>query len=120
LSSMASALIMEMASNTKYALIGLYGIIFSIILSAALLLGLYGGDNSAIVLFLALPVVWGSMAFIYSVFSMIYGWIVDLYDEDFLSLEVNFGRDYGKEVESDKPLAPRAKDEAGAEFLRHN
>ena len=51
---------------------------------------------------------------------MIYGWVVDLYDEDFLSLEINFGQDYGKAIESEKPVAPRAKDEAGADFLRHN
>jgi MFS family permease len=120
LSAMASSLIMEMVSNTKYSLIGLYGTIFSIVMSAAILFGMYSGTSTAVVLFLALPIVWGSMAFIYSVFSMIYGWVVDLYDEDFLSLEINFGQDYGKAVESDKPVAPRAKDEAGAEFLRHN
>lgn len=120
LSAMASALIMEMVSNTKYALIGLYGIVFSIVLSTALLFGMYGGSNSAIVLFLALPIVWGSISLIYSIFSMVYGWIVDVYDEDFLSLEISFGQDYGKAIESDKPVAPRAKDEAGAEFLRHN
>ncbi|MFA7685249.1 MAG: hypothetical protein WCX95_00430 [Candidatus Gracilibacteria bacterium] len=120
ISAQASAMIMETVSNNKYALIGLYGVTFSIVISTAVLFGLYGGTSPAIVLFTALPVVWGSIALIYGIFSMIYGWIVDLYDKDFLSLESDYGSDYGKEVESEKPKAPRAKDEAGAEFLRHN
>lgn len=120
ISSQASALIMENVSNTKYSLVGLYGITFSIVISAAILFALYGGTSPAIVLFMALPVVWGSIALVHGIFSMIYGWIVDIYDKDFLSLEMDYGADYGKAVESEAPKAPKAKDEAGAEFLRHN
>ncbi|MFA6917666.1 MAG: hypothetical protein WC285_02400 [Candidatus Gracilibacteria bacterium] len=120
LSTQASALILETVSNNKYTLLGLYGVTFSIVISTALLFGLYGGTSPAIVLFTALPVVWGTIAFVYGVFSMIYGWIVDIYDKDFLSLEINYGNDYGKAVESEAAPIPRAKDEAGADFLRHN
>ena len=120
ISSQASAMIMEIVSNSKYSLIGLYGVTFSIVISTAILFGLYGGQSAAIVLFTALPVVWGSIALVYGIFAMIYGWIVELYDKDFLSLDADYGNDYGKEVESEKPKAPKAKDEAGADFLRHN
>lgn len=121
LAAMASAMVLEIVSNHKYALLGLYGIIFSIIVTSAILFGLYGAvSTGAVVVFVALPIVWGVMSFIYSAFCMIYGWIVDLYDKDFLSMETEYGNDYGKAVESDKPKTPRAKDEAGAEFLRHN
>lgn len=120
ISSQASAMIMETVSNSKYSLIGLYGVTFSIVLSTAILFGLYGGTSAAIVLFMALPVVWGSIGLVYGIFAMIYGWVVDVYDKDFLSLDVDYGTDYGKAVESEKPKTPRAKDEAGADFLRHN
>lgn len=120
ISTQASALILETVSSNKYTLVGLYGITFSIVISAAILFGLYGGTSPAIVLFTALPVVWGTIAFVHGAFSMIYSWIVDIYDKDFLSLEIDYGADYGKSVESSAPKTPRAKDEAGAEFLRHN
>lgn len=120
ISAQASSLIMEIVSNSKYSLIGLYGVTFSIVISTAILFGLYGGNSPAIVLFTALPIVWGSIALVYGIFSMIYGWIVELYDKDFLSLESDYGADYGKVVESEIPKAPRAKDESGADFLRHN
>jgi hypothetical protein len=120
ISVQASALILEMVSNSKYSLVGLYGTTFAIVISSAILFGLYGGTSPAIVLFTALPVAWGTIAFVSGAFSMIYSWIVDIYDKDFLSLEVDYGKDYGKSVESEKPQAPKAKDEAGADFLRHN
>lgn len=120
ISSQASALIMESVSNNKYTLVGIYGVTFSIVISTAILFGLYGGTSPAIVLFTALPVVWGSIALVHGIFAMIYGWVVDIYDKDFLSLETDYGVDYGKAVESEPPKAPKAKDEAGADFLRHN
>ena len=121
LAAMASAIILEIVSNHKYSLLGLYGIVFSIVVSSAILFAIYGAVNSeTVVIFLALPIVWGMAAFIYSAFCMIYGWVVDIYDRDFLSIETEYGADYGKVKEDDRKVALRAKDEAGADFLRHN
>lgn len=120
ISAQVSALILEIISNYKYALIGLYGITFSILISAGVMFGMAKFIASpTILLFAILPVVWGSIAFTESVVTMIYGWIVEIYDKDFLSTQTLYGKDYGKEVEV-KQEAPKAKDEAGAEFLRHN
>lgn len=121
LASQVSALILEIVSNYKYALVGVYGITFSILISAGIMFGLAGiVESPQILLFAALPIVWGSIAFIQGIFTMIYGWMATTYDKDFLSTETVYGNDYGKEVEAEEAPAPKAKDEAGADFLRHN
>ncbi len=120
ISAQVSALILEIISNYKYALVGVYGVTFAILVSAAILFGLSGIlDNPQLLLFLALPVVWGSIAIVHTLVSMIYGWFARTYDKDFLSTQTVYGKDYGKEVEEVKEEA-KAEDESGADFLRHN
>lgn len=121
ISAQVSALILEIVSNYKYSLVGLYGITFSVLTSAGIMFGLSGViNNPSILLFAALPIVWGSIAIVQSIFTMIYGWMARTYDKDFLSTQTVYGSDYGKEVESEEEQAPKAKDEEGADFLRHN
>lgn len=121
ISAQVSAIILEIVSNYRYSLVGVYGITFAILTSAGILLSLSGIVASPqILLFAALPVIWGSIAVVQSIFTMIYGWIARTYDKDFLSTQTVYGSDYGKEVESEEEAAPKAKDEAGADFLRHN
>lgn len=121
ISAQVSAIILEIVSNYRYSLVGVYGITFAILTSAAVMLGLGGIVRSPQILFFAaLPIIWGSIAVIQSIFTMIYGWVARTYDKDFLSTQTVYGSDYGKEVESEEEAAPRAKDEAGADFLRHN
>lgn len=116
-----SALILEIVSNYKYSLVGVYGITFSIVVSAAIMLGLAGAiNNPQMLLFAALPIVWGSIAIVGTIFTILYTWIARTYDKDFLSTQTLYGQDYGKDVESETPEAKKAKDEAGADFLRHN
>ncbi len=121
-SAQVSALILEIVSNYRYALVGVYGITFSIFVSAGIMFGLAGIVKSPqILLFAALPIVWGSIAFVQSIFTMLYGWIARTYDKDFLSTQTVYGSDYGREVEVEElPETPKAKDEEGADFLRHN
>jgi hypothetical protein len=122
IAAQVSALILEIVSNYRYALVGVYGITFSILVSAGIMFGLAGIVSSPqILLFVALPIVWGSLAFVQSIFTMLYGWIARTYDKDFLSTQTVYGKDYGKEVEvQEEPETPKAKDEEGANFLRHN
>ncbi|MFH1284718.1 MAG: hypothetical protein ABIH78_03995 [Candidatus Peregrinibacteria bacterium] len=121
LTAMTSALVLEIVSNYRYALLGVYGITFSILVSAGLMFGLAGViESPTILLFVALPVVWGSIGFIGSIVTMIYGWIARIYDKDFLATQTLYGSDYGKEVESEEEPEPKAIDDAGAEFLRKN
>ncbi len=121
LAAQVSAIILEIISNYRYSLVGVYGVTFSILMSAAILFGVSNViSNPTLLLFISLPVVWGSIAFMQSVVTMIYGWIVRIYDKDFLSTQTLYGKDYGVEVESEKIEAPKAKDEAGSDFLKHN
>ncbi len=121
ITAQASALILEIISNYKYALVGLYSVTFSIIVSAIILFALYGvAQNITIVLFAALPVVWGSIAFVHSIVTMLYGWIARTYDQDFLATTTVYGEDYGKKYVSKEDRTPKAKDEKGGDFLRHN
>lgn len=121
ISAQVSALVLEVVSNYRYALVGLYGITFAVLISAGIMFGLAGIVASPqILLFAALPIVWGSISFVQSIFAMLYGWMARTYDKDFLCTETVYGNDYGKEVEVEEPEPPKAKDEAGADFLRHN
>lgn len=122
ISAQVSALILEIVSNYRYALVGVYGITFSILVSAGIMFGLAGIVSSPqVLLFVALPIVWGSIAFVQSIFTILYGWVARTYDKDFLSTQTVYGNDYGKEVESEEePETPKVKDEEGANFLRHN
>ena len=121
LAAQVSAIILEIISNYRYSLVGVYGVTFSILMSAAILFGVSNViSNPTLLLFISLPVVWGSIAFMQSVVTMIYGWIVRIYDKDFLSTQTLYGKDYGVEVETEKVEAPKAKDEAGSDFLKHN
>ena len=115
-----SALILEIVSNYRYALVGVYGVTFSILVSAAVIFGIANFiANPAIILFLSLPIVWGSIAFTQSMVTGIYGWFARTYDKDFLATNTLYGNDYGKQVE-DTDEEPKAKDEKGADFLRNN
>ncbi len=118
-----SALIMEIVSNYKYSLVGLYGITFSILLSSGFLFGIAGFIKTPqILLFLALPVIWVSIAFVGSIVTILYIWIAKTYDKDFLSTQTLYGSDYGIEVEEggdeEEEEEEIIKDEEGAEFLR--
>ena len=121
IAAQVSVLIMEIVSNYKYALVGVYGTTFSIVVAIAILFALARIlGNAPILIFLALPVVWVSIALIGSLVTVIYGWLAGVYDKDFLSTQTMYGDDYGKEVESEAEIAPKAEDEEGAEFLRKN
>ncbi len=122
LSAQVSSLILEIISNIKHALVGVYGVTFSILLSAGLMFGFSSiVEAPQILLFVALPIVWLSIALVGSLTTIIYGWIARIYDKDFLSTQTVYGDDYGKDIEEiEKKLHPKAEDEAGADFLRHN
>lgn len=121
ITAQVSALILEIVSNPKYTLVGLYGVTFSIIVAAAVMFFLSGiVESPQILLFAALPVVWGSIAFVQTVFTMLYGWIARTYDKDFLSTQTEYGDDYGEEEVEEEDKTPKAKDEEGGDFLRHN
>jgi len=89
ISAQVSALILEIASNNKHALIGVYGVTFSLFLSFGILLvlsTLFSG-NTAILLFALLPVVWGATALMGGLVTAVYEFLVKTYERDFLAIE---------------------------------
>lgn len=121
LTVLTSALTLEIVSNYKYSLVGLYGVTLSIIISAAALF-LFSRIVSSltILLFIALPVIWGTMGLVSGFTSMVYASLARLYDKDFLSTQTMYGDDYGKEVEEEieEKFEEIPEDTEGASFLR--
>jgi len=121
ITAQVSVIIMEIVSNYRHSLVGVYGTTFAVVAAIGLLFALARIlDNASVLIFLALPVVWGSISLVGGLVSVVYGWLAGVYDKDFLSTQTMYGNDYGKEIESEEELAPKAADEKGADFLRHN
>ncbi len=117
-----SALILEIVSNYRHALVGVYGVTFAILLSAAIMFALarlFPGKPT-ILLFAILPIVWGCIAFMQGLVTAVYGFIAGIYDKDFLSTQTLYGEDYGKEVEAEDTGEDKKEidEQAGSDFLR--
>lgn len=115
-SAMASVMILEILGNLKYALVGVYGIVFSLMISTGLILIIYefSGRNPTIVLFSTLPIMWTSLGFVTVIAEMLYRWLYTIYGTDFLMSGTSFGQDYGEsEPEEDEP----PPDVEGSTFL---
>lgn len=117
LSSLASVMILEIIGNLRYALIGVYGVIFSLLISTAVMMVIYEltQRNPTIVLFATLPIMWTTLGFVTVVVEMLYRWIWTIYGTDFLMSKTEYGKDYG---EPEPEVAPPPPDVTGAEFLK--
>ncbi len=114
---LASMMILEVIGNLRYALVGIYGSIFSLVFTTAVSVLIYefSGRNPTVVLFAALPMIWTTLGFVTVIVEMFYRWLYTLYGTDFLRSTISFGQDYG---EAEAEEAPPAPDVAGAEFLK--
>lgn len=120
-SVLASAMIFEIISNYKYALLGVYSTIFAVLAAIAFNIMLYQTTgNATILLFVALPILWGGVGFMFGIVGMIYNWIVNTWGIDYLSTLQEYSKDYGvaeETIETEVPIeAP--KDTEGVDFLR--
>jgi len=115
LAGLASMMVLEIVGNLQYALIGVYGVIFSFTFSTGTILSVFEftGRNPTIILFAALPIIWISLGFMTTITEMFYRWLWSLYGIDFLMSRTTYGIDYGEaEVEEEVK-----EDLAGADFL---
>jgi hypothetical protein len=121
LTVITSALTLEIVSNYRYSLVGLYGVTLAIIISSAILF-IFARiiANVAILLFVALPIIWVTMAFVQGLTMMVYASMAKLYDKDFLSTQTMYGDDYGKQVEEEieELEIEEPEDKSGSDFLR--
>ncbi|MFH1533348.1 MAG: hypothetical protein ABID64_00240 [Nitrospirota bacterium] len=120
LGAMASVLILEMVSDPKYSLLGVYSTIFAIFFASGLLFMIYQATEQInTLLFGVLPIVWTSIGFMAGLIGMIYHGVYSTWGVDFLSQTVSYGDDYGeKDEEPTEEEIVEAEDEEGADFLR--
>jgi len=122
-SILASALVFEIVSNFKYALVGVYGTIIAILTGIAVNIMFYQVTGSAtILLFVALPLLWGGIGFTSGIVTMLYNWMVGVWGNDFLATSTSFAKDYGI-AEEDIPVEvdiEKPKDTEGVDFLRND
>jgi len=88
ISSMVSALVMEVVSRSSHLLVNLYGVSLGIIATLTILLVLMlvkkGDQSRAILILLALPLIWGGIGFFGAVTEMVYAWFYSIYGVDYL------------------------------------
>lgn len=121
LAVLGSALIFEIISNFKYALLGVYSIIFALLTSIIFSAILFQTTGSALVLlFLALPLLWGGIGFVFGLVGMIYSWIVSTWGVDFLATTQEYSKDYGTQEDENEVeiVEPEPEDTEGVDFLR--
>ena len=125
-SAFASALILEILAAYRYALLGVYSTVMAVLFSSGIYLLFYqfSSDNPLILLFLALPVMWGGISFFGALFEWLYGWIYKMYGTDFLSSTMKYGDDVSwvseqekEEKEEAREMAREGRKETGADFL---
>lgn len=122
ISVMASALILEILSDAKYALLGVYSMIFGLLAASAVNFALYqlAGQNGAVLLFAALPVIWMMVGLFNGLTGMAYRFVYESYGVDFLSKYVKYGQDTEPVTEepiTEKDVLKMKKDDSGSEFL---
>ncbi len=125
-SVLASALVFEIIANYKYALLGVYSTIFAVLLAIALNIMVYTvAGNATILLFIALPLLWGGVGFMFGVVGMVYQWVVRTWGVDYLSTFQDYTKDYGiaeaaqeAQQEAVEAAAPPPVDTEGVDFLR--
>jgi hypothetical protein len=121
LSSMASALILELIHDHRYALMAVYTTILGILVAVGVNFFIYYATGTAtIVFFAALPIIWSTIGFSQAALGMIYYWIYETWGSDFLASTASFGADYGipdtsEEEEEEEMKKP---DVEGSNFLK--
>ena len=121
LSTTASALILELIHDHRYALMAVYTTILAILVATGVNYFLYYITGTAtVMLFAALPVYWATIGFSQAALTMIYFWIYETWGSDFLASTATFGADYGvpDTSEEEEEEAMQKPDTEGSDFLK--
>ena len=88
LSGQSSILALEIVSNPKYAVVGIYSTIIAIIFGAAALLAINKfSDTPTVFLFAIFPSIWIFMGLSHGILSYVYGLIASASGKDFMAVE---------------------------------
>lgn len=119
LSAMLSNLTLEIVANAHYGLLGVYSTALAVIFSMTIAVAfMQFNPEGTILLFIALPVIWGSIGLAGGIIDATYGWVVHTWGVDFAANNTNFGADYSPKIESEKAKPKKAKDLAGSDFMK--
>lgn len=120
LSATASAMILELIHDRKYALVAVYTTILAILAASGINFFVYYTlKNATMLLFIAIPIIWTLVGFMQGALQMFYFWIFQTWGSDFLASTATFGADYGVPDESeDEEEEPAREDTEGANFLK--
>jgi MFS family permease len=124
MSATASAMILELIHDRKYALISVYSTVLAMLVASGINFFLYFTmKNATMLLFVAVPIIWTLIGFSQAVVQMLYYWIFQTWGSDFLASSASFGTDYGvpDQSEEEEELAEQAAarpDTEGANFLK--
>jgi hypothetical protein len=119
LSATASALILELIHDAKYSLVAVYTTLLAVLVAIGVNFFIYMIlGNAALIMFTALPILWGLIGFSQAVVGMFYYWLYTTYGVDFLASTTTFGADYGvTEEEEEEEEEPEREDVEGGDFF---
>lgn len=119
LSATAGSLILELIHDSKYPLLAVYETLLAILAAMAVSLVLFAlTGNATILLFIALPMIWGFLGFSHAAVTMFYYWIFTTWGTDYLATETQFGTDYGIPDESEEIAEEEQQEDVeGGDFL---
>lgn len=122
LSATASAMILELIHDHRYALMAVYTTILAILAAMGVNFFIfYATGTATIVIFCALPIIWSAIGFSQAALGMIYFWMYETWGSDFLASTTSFGTDYGipdtSEEEAEEEAA-KHPDVEGGSFLK--
>ncbi len=120
--SLASALIMEIMNDQKYPLLAVYTSIIGVLIAVALNLVLYKLMSSpTVLLFAALPIIWGMIGFFQAAGAIFYYWYYTNWGNDFLANYQNYGTEYANqsaEIEEEEEAEKLPEDKSGGDFFK--
>lgn len=119
LSATAGSLMLELIHDARYPLLAVYETLLAILASVALSFILFTiTGNATILLFIALPLIWGMLGFFHAAVTMFYYWIFTTWGTDYLATETQFGTDYGIPDQSEEEeVEEQREDVEGNDFL---
>lgn len=118
LSATAGSLILELLHDSRYPLLAVYETVLALLTSIAIgFLFFTVTSNATILMFIALPMIWGFIGFFHAAVTMFYYWIFTTWGTDYLATESQFGTDYGIPEESQDVEEEQHEDVEGSDFL---
>lgn len=121
LSALASALVLELMVDFKYALLAVYSTILAVLVSSGLSFIFFNlTGNATILMFIALPLLWSSIGFFQAAVGIFYRWVYLTWGTDYLASETALGTDYGipDTTEEEMEEEQQREDLEGGDFMK--